>query len=437
MNKDIAIKVENLSKVYKLYSAPIDRMKEALHPFKKNYHKEFYALNNVSFEIKRGECVGILGKNGAGKSTILKIITGVLNPTSGKVIVNGKISALLELGAGFNPEYTGMENIYFQGNLMGFEREEMDAKVQAILDFADIGAFIDQPVKNYSSGMFARLAFAVAISVEPDILIVDEALSVGDMFFQAKSMTHMKKLIESDKTTVLFVSHDIASIRSMCSKAVLLENGSVKMFGSADEVTNEYFASKYSTEKSSSTDSHLMIVKNDSDAEKYNYPDDEFLKTSSFQRIGNGGARYSNVVILDEEGHITQDVKFGQTITIRCFIDVFVDIHNLVFGVHIRDRNGFGLLYDDTMLQNTDVFYVKKGNQYMIDWTFKVLLQPTQFSITVVASVPIDMEVGHVEMFDYVPIASQFRVSALGQYVCSAIHLDSQFEIKQVDSFLM
>ena len=432
MNKDIAIKVENLSKVYKLYNAPIDRMKEALHPRKKIYHKEFYALNDVSFEIKRGECVGILGKNGAGKSTILKIITGVLSPTSGKVEVNGKISALLELGAGFNPEYTGMENIYFQGNLMGFEREEMDAKVQAILDFADIGAFIDQPVKNYSSGMFARLAFAVAISVEPDILIVDEALSVGDMFFQAKSMTHMKKLIESDNTTVLFVSHDIASIRSMCSKAVLLENGSVKMFGSADEVTNEYFASKYSTEKSSSTDSNIMIEKNDFDAEKYNYPDDEFLKTSSFQRIGNGGAKYSNVVILDEDGHITQDVKFGQTITIRCFIDVFEDIHNLVFGVHIRDRNGFGLLYDDTMLQETDVFYAKKGNHYMIDWKFNVLLHPNNYSITVVASVPILMEAYQVEMYDYIPIACQFTVTSPNKYICGSLHMASNFNIKAI-----
>ena len=183
MNKDIAIKVENLSKVYKLYNAPIDRMKEALHPRKKVYHKEFYALNDVSFDIKKGETVGIIGKNGSGKSTILKIIAGILSPSSGKVTVNGRISALLELGAGFNAEYTGMENIYFQGNLMGFECEEMEAKVQEILDFADIGDFIHQPVKNYSSGMFSRLAFAVAINVEPEILIVDEALSVGDMSF--------------------------------------------------------------------------------------------------------------------------------------------------------------------------------------------------------------------------------------------------------------
>ena len=186
MNKNTAIKVTNLSKVYKLYDKPADRLKESLHPLKKKYHKEFYALNDVSFEIKKGETVGIIGKNGAGKSTLLKIITGVLTPSGGHVHVNGRIASLLELGAGFNPEYTGVENIYLQGTLMGYTKEEMESKIQAILDFADIGDFVYQPVKSYSSGMFARLAFAVAINVEPDILIVDEALSVGDVFFQNK-----------------------------------------------------------------------------------------------------------------------------------------------------------------------------------------------------------------------------------------------------------
>ena len=175
----------NKTKIIKLYNAPIDRLKEAIHPFsKRTYHKDFYALNGVSFEIKKGECVGVLGKNGAGKSTLLKILTGVLTQSSGSVEVKGKVSELLELGAGFNPEYTGMENIYFQGNVMGYSDEEIAKKVPAILEFAEIGEFIHQPVKSYSSGMFARLAFSVAINVEPDILIVDEALSVGDMFFQ-------------------------------------------------------------------------------------------------------------------------------------------------------------------------------------------------------------------------------------------------------------
>ena len=438
MNKDIAIKVENLSKVYKLYNAPIDRMKEALHPFKKNYHKEFYALNDVSFEIKRGECVGILGKNGAGKSTFLKIITGVLTPTSGKVTVNGKISALLELGAGFNPEYTGMENIYFQGNLMGFEREEMEAKVQAILDFAEIGAFIDQPVKNYSSGMFARLAFAVAISVEPDILIVDEALSVGDMFFQAKSMSHMKKLIENDKTTVLFVSHDISSIKAMCSKAVLLENGYVKMFDKADKVAEEYFAARFE-KKSDSTQQQKRIQDTNvkqapqSKTSKNIYSNEEFKKTSSFQRIQNGKVNFTNVVILDEEEKVIQQVQFGQAITVRCFVDIHEDIHNLSFGFHIRNRNGVEILYDDTVLQRQEVLWVKQNERYIVDWSFKLMLQEGNYNIAVVTSVPINLDIAEVDMCDFIPIAAQIMVESKVDKIYAAVFANSTLSIKNGD----
>ena len=216
-----AISVKHLTKIYKLYDKPIDRLKESLHPLKKQYHKEFYALNDVSFEIKRGETVGIIGKNGAGKSTLLKIITGVLTPSSGSVHVHGRIASLLELGAGFNPEYTGIENIYFQGSLMGYTREEMEAKVDDILAFADIGDFVNQSVKMYSSGMFARLAFAVAINVDPDILIVDEALSVGDMYFQQKCMDKINSM-RSKKMTLLFVSHSIGQVKKICEKAVFI-----------------------------------------------------------------------------------------------------------------------------------------------------------------------------------------------------------------------
>ena len=186
MAEDFAIKVENVTKVYKLYDKPIDRLKESLGLSKKVQCREHYALNDVSFNVKRGETVGIIGTNGSGKSTILKIITGVLNPTSGNVMVDGRISALLELGAGFNQEFTGIENVYLNGTMNGFSTEEIDAKLDSILQFADIGDFVNQPVKTYSSGMFVRLAFAVAINIEPEILIVDEALSVGDVFFQSK-----------------------------------------------------------------------------------------------------------------------------------------------------------------------------------------------------------------------------------------------------------
>ena len=223
--KDIAIRVDHLSKVYKLYHKPSDRLRETLGM--KVPVREHYALDDVSFDVYRGETVGIIGTNGSGKSTILKIITGVLNPSGGKVTVNGRISALLELGAGFNMEYSGLENVYLNGTMIGFSREEIDARLDAILSFADIGDFIYQPVKTYSSGMFVRLAFAVAINIEPEILIVDEALSVGDVFFQAKCYRKFEDFKKMGKT-ILFVSHDLGSISKYCDRVVLLNQG-VKM----------------------------------------------------------------------------------------------------------------------------------------------------------------------------------------------------------------
>lgn len=239
MTNDIAIRIENLSKVYKIFDRPIDRMKEALHPFHKRYSRDFYALKNISFTLKKGETLGIIGKNGAGKSTLLKIITGVLTPSSGHIEVNGRIASLLELGAGFNPEMTGIENIYMNGTLMGYSKEEMDERINNIVSFADIGDFINQPVKMYSSGMFARLAFAVNAFVEPDILIVDEALSVGDNAFQIKCMKRMKELMEGG-TTILFVSHDINAVRRFCTKVVWVNDGNIKVMGEVNWVVDKY-----------------------------------------------------------------------------------------------------------------------------------------------------------------------------------------------------
>ncbi len=239
MNKDPVIKVENVSKIYKLYDKPIDRLKEAINPFGKKCHKEFYALNNVTFDVRKGETIGIIGKNGSGKSTLLQVITGVLTPTSGTVYANGKISALLELGAGFNPELTGIENIYLNGIIKGYCKEEMDIRLDKIISFADIGEYIYQPVKTYSSGMFARVAFAVAINVNPDILIIDEALSVGDMQFQEKSINRMKKFKEHEKS-ILFVTHSLPSIRNFCDRAIWLDKGKIKMDGTADIVCSSY-----------------------------------------------------------------------------------------------------------------------------------------------------------------------------------------------------
>ncbi len=238
-DREIAISVTDVEKIYKLYDKPSDRVKEALGLARKARHSKHYALKGINMEIYQGECVGIIGTNGSGKSTILKIITGVLTPSKGDVRVNGRISALLELGAGFNMEYNGIENIYLNGTMIGFSEKEIDEKLQDILDFADIGEYVYQPVKTYSSGMFVRLAFAVAINIEPEILIVDEALSVGDVFFQAKCYHKFEEFKEMGKT-IVFVSHDLSSISKYCDRVILLNKGVKLGEGSAKEMIDTY-----------------------------------------------------------------------------------------------------------------------------------------------------------------------------------------------------
>ena len=304
---NIAIKVSHLTKVYKLYDKPIDRLKESLHPLKKKYHKDFYALNDINFEIKKGETVGIIGKNGAGKSTLLKIITGVLTASSGHVHVNGRIASLLELGAGFNPEYTGIENIYLQGTLMGYSHGEMEAKIDEILSFADIGDFVHQPVKMYSSGMFARLAFAIAINVDPDILIVDEALSVGDMLFQVKCMARMRTMMESG-VTVLFVSHDTHSIKTLCNKAIWIQDGNMIEYGEAGIVTNKYIEVQHlqMNDKLSITETSINLedIKYDNLIEDLEIPvlvktEKKEIDPAISQRYGDSRATILDAIILD------------------------------------------------------------------------------------------------------------------------------------------
>jgi len=240
MSSDIAILVSNLTKTYRIFGHPADRIKQALTLGQKHFHREFIALKNISFVIGKGEAIGIIGRNGSGKSTLLQLICGILKPTSGAIAVKGRVSALLELGAGFNPEFTGRENIYFQGALMGITKAGMDERFDDIATFADIGEFIDQPVRTYSSGMFVRLAFSVAVHVDPDILVVDEALSVGDAAFQFRCIERMQQL-KSSGMTLLLVSHDISIIKSFCSRVLYLERGAEKMHGPANIVGEQYF----------------------------------------------------------------------------------------------------------------------------------------------------------------------------------------------------
>ena len=259
MNSNIAISVKNLTKLYKLYNKPIDRLKEALSPFRRKYHRNFTALNDISFDIKKGETIGIIGKNGSGKSTLLKLLTGVVTPSSGTVITNGKISALLELGAGFNPNFTGIENVYFNGSIMGFTKEEINERIATILEFADIGEFANQPVKMYSSGMFVRLAFSLAINVDPDILIVDEALAVGDSRFQLKCFQKFEDFRKAGKT-LIFVSHGMSDIVRSCKRAIWINEGVLCEDGDAKIVTEEYISWLFNNEKYKETNKNNCIT---------------------------------------------------------------------------------------------------------------------------------------------------------------------------------
>ena len=434
MKDDIVIKAENLTKIYKIYENDIDRLKEAFHPFHKRYSRDFYALQDLNFEIKRGENVGLVGKNGAGKSTLLKIITGVLTPTSGTLQVNGRIASLLELGAGFNPELTGVENIYMNGLLMGQTREEMDAMREDIIAFADIGEFIDQPVKTYSSGMFARLAFAVNAFVEPDILIVDEALSVGDAFFQSKCIDRMKRMIDGG-TTVLFVSHDTFAVKNLCQRAFLVQSGKIIMDASAKDVIETYrnmlvqARRNETVEKSQDLESMMEEVRQTqgkSDSEKFHLPitaeglkvgKELFDKQASYQRMQDGRASFENVQLLNLDGELISEVLFGQEVVLRMVIKFHEDVECLGMGYHIRNSTGIDLVYTDSRFNDTKaIFDAKRGECYVIDWKFKVELRQELYDIACVISTPLDDGLKDSNVCDFVPCALQFSLVSPSVY---------------------
>lgn len=349
------IDIKHLNKVYNLYDKPIDRLKEVLSPTHKCYHREHYALNDISLEIKKGESVGIVGKNGSGKSTLLKIITGVLNPTSGEINVKGKISALLELGAGFNPEYTGIENIYLNGTMMGYSKAEMDEKVDDIIAFADIGDFINQPVKTYSSGMFARLAFAVSINVEPEILIVDETLSVGDTRFQIKCMDKMKEMMEGG-TTVLFVSHDINAIRRFCTKCVWINEGRLKEIGSVNTVSDHYM-------------DFLKILDVENERKK-----EEHVSEIEFIPKNNVVAEVVEFKVLNIKNEIIDTMYYDETIKIRMVYDVYDEtIKNPVLGVAIRSCDDKYINGLNTLLDNKKIPWKYGRNQMVLEYVDGIL----------------------------------------------------------------
>ena len=385
MDKNLAISVQGVSKIYKLYDKPIDRLKEAVSLIHKSYHRDFFALSDISFDVKKGETVGIIGTNGSGKSTILKIITGVLSPTTGTAEVSGNISALLELGAGFNSEYTGLENIYMNGTMMGFSREEMQRRMDDILRFADIGDFVNQPVKTYSSGMFVRLAFALAINVDPEILIVDEALSVGDVFFQAKCYRRMEEMMKNG-TTILMVSHDMGSIIKYCDKVVLLNRGHFVAQGEAGKMVDLY--KKILANQTDELAEALIEQKK----EALGLPVGEVHTDKSMkermnlnpevQEYGDGRASFEDFGTLDARGNVTNLLLKGEMFTIRERIRFHAPIEMPIFTYTLRDKKGTDITGTNTMFEGADIKPVKDGDVYTVSFRQKMNLQGGEYLLS-------------------------------------------------------
>lgn len=363
-NKTVAIEATNIVKVYKLYDKLRDRMFDAFGLGKKK-HKLYYALNGVSLKVYQGETVGIIGTNGSGKSTLLKIITGVLNQTSGEITVNGRISALLELGAGFNMEYNGIENIYLNGTMMGFSEKEIDSKLPEILEFADIGDYVYQPVKTYSSGMFVRLAFAVAINIEPEILIVDEALSVGDVFFQAKCYHKFEEFKAMGKT-IVFVSHDLGSISKYCDRVFLLNKGNLLGEGSPKEMIDAY--------------KRVLVGQYEEDGEQENARKETL--NPQVQEYGTRQAVIEDCYVTDENGVRCTAVLKGTEFTIHMKVRINDHIPAPIFAVSFKDIRGTEITGTNTMAEKAFLDSVEPGQRKEITFTQKMSLQGGEYLLS-------------------------------------------------------
>ena len=396
------IEVKNLTKTYKMYKNPAERVKEALFP-KRFEHKirDFYALNGVSFQIEKGETVGIIGKNGSGKSTLLKILTGVINQSSGEKKMNGSVSALLELGTGFNPEYSGIENIYLNGTIMGIPKDETEKKIEEICDFAEIGDFINQPVKNYSSGMFVRLAFAVAINTDPEILIVDEALAVGDYRFQAKCYNKFEEMKERGKT-ILFVSHDIDAVRRFCTRAIWLDGGKVVMDGDVNSVSSKYM------EFITSNETDAMAVINKKKKEREQAVEKEF---QAINRFGTDIGTVKNVRVFKGNDE-TEIFNSGEEMTVEVSVDIpdGADLENTGLAISLKDKSGTDLVV--FALHDYDMRFKNTGRND-VTFKFNTCLNSGEYTLTAGLEHRDSLPISY---FDYVEGAAYIKILTDREY---------------------
>lgn len=448
--KDTVIRLQGVSKMYKLFNSKVDRMKEALHPLQKKYHKPFYALKDINLEVKRGEILGIVGVNGSGKSTLLKIISGIIPATKGKVNVKGRIIPLLELGSGFNPEFTGLENIYFYNSIHGYTRKQTNAILDEILDFAEIGEFIHQPLKTYSSGMKARLAFAVSVNIDPDILILDEVLSVGDELFRRKCFAKMEYFFKGNKT-ILFVSHNINNINELCTRAIMLDQAECIISGPTKPITG-YYQNYLFTKKEDKQEFRKIIIEENrkqnfeittnqnlicSDENKiitpiqknkineksispskvelfdnttnridtkilnHNYIPGLEPKTTKY--IRNKKIDFYNLLIKTIEGLKVNVLQLNEKYIIQYNYKFYETVYNVFFAYSIKNEKGLIIVNDNT--RNNTIDSIKAGSTIQVEWLLECKIMPNIYYLTIGTG---DQEAN--EVFIQVEDATAFKV---------------------------
>ena len=434
---NFVIRVSNLSKCFQIYPAPRDRLKQFVLPriqrfvakSPKQYFREFWALKDISFEVTKGETFGIIGRNGSGKSTLLQIICGIMQPSSGNVEVNGRVSALLELGAGFNPEFTGRENVYNNGSILGLTHDEIDNRFDEIAAFADIGEFIDHPVKLYSSGMYVRLAFAIAINVDPDILVVDEALSVGDARFQARCMSRINKIREKG-ASILFVSHDTETVRRICNNALVLDQGEIVNHGLAAYMSNWYLAfmtNDFDLEKTRQIENKAaeseqqLLYEQDETAPMPLHRDEKQSQQKievdwqidraqhpefTYFRHGDGNAKIVSVGLYDMQDNALKYAILGEKIQCRIELEFLIDLPYHIVGMHIVDGRGTDIIAINSYQERLGIPTVKAGDKLSYVFEIPVELRPGNYGITCTAA----YDQQKMEWMDWIDNVLLFRV---------------------------